>query len=229
MYNTQLGIFSSIDPKAEEYFSWSPYSYCGNNPIKRIDVNGEGWREFLNGLASSMTAAITIGAQAGIEVKAAGKPQFSLYGNRGSKDLVGVRDGEFTHIAQEDSPTRYGHSASFGGFGTSTETEVVKSTEIGVLPPYPGTNSEVPYEVEVEKGTKTVSVGTILSVQTTETAEIRTNKKTGIRESSKTNPKVSTSTVIVKPDVSLKASFIIGIDLSIDLGKIWNAFKELDK
>ena len=29
------------DPLAEKYYSYSPYVYCGNNPILRIDPNGK--------------------------------------------------------------------------------------------------------------------------------------------------------------------------------------------
>ncbi|MDR0825276.1 MAG: DUF4329 domain-containing protein [Prevotella sp.] len=32
--------FTTIDPHAEKYYSWSPYVYCFNNPIRLIDKNG---------------------------------------------------------------------------------------------------------------------------------------------------------------------------------------------
>lgn len=48
MYDPALGKFTTIDPKAEEYFSWSPYNYCGGNPIRRVDINGEGWGDVLD-------------------------------------------------------------------------------------------------------------------------------------------------------------------------------------
>lgn len=39
-----LGRFTTVDPLAEKYYSWSPYAYCGNNnPINAIDPNGEDW------------------------------------------------------------------------------------------------------------------------------------------------------------------------------------------
>lgn len=41
--------FISVDPLAEEYYSWSPYVYVGNNPIKRIDPTGMDWYEDKDG------------------------------------------------------------------------------------------------------------------------------------------------------------------------------------
>lgn len=35
--------FTSIDPLAEKYYSWSPYMYVGNNPLKYIDLDGKQW------------------------------------------------------------------------------------------------------------------------------------------------------------------------------------------
>jgi len=34
--------FTTIDPKAEEYYSQSPYVFASNNPVFYVDVNGEG-------------------------------------------------------------------------------------------------------------------------------------------------------------------------------------------
>ena len=38
-----LGRFSTVDPHAEKYYSWSPYHYAANNPIMIIDPNGKDW------------------------------------------------------------------------------------------------------------------------------------------------------------------------------------------
>lgn len=43
MQDPALGRFTTIDPMAEKYYNISPYAYCGNNPITRIDVNGKEW------------------------------------------------------------------------------------------------------------------------------------------------------------------------------------------
>jgi hypothetical protein len=40
--------FTTPDPLAEKYYSSSPYAYCANNPITRIDPDGCDWYEFEN-------------------------------------------------------------------------------------------------------------------------------------------------------------------------------------
>ncbi len=34
------GRFTTMDPLAEKYYSWSPYVYCMNNPMKYVDPTG---------------------------------------------------------------------------------------------------------------------------------------------------------------------------------------------
>jgi RHS repeat-associated protein len=54
MYDPTLGRFMTMDPLAEKYYPYSPYSYCLNNPIKNIDPDGRavetGWDIFNVGL-----------------------------------------------------------------------------------------------------------------------------------------------------------------------------------
>ena len=40
MYNPDWGRWFTQDPLAEKYYSWAPYCYCINNPVKYVDPNG---------------------------------------------------------------------------------------------------------------------------------------------------------------------------------------------
>ena len=40
--------FTSVDPLAEKYYSISPYAYCGNNPIIRVDKDCRDWDTVIN-------------------------------------------------------------------------------------------------------------------------------------------------------------------------------------
>ncbi len=40
-YDPELGRWHSPDPKAEKYFSYSPYNYCIDNPLNFIDPQGD--------------------------------------------------------------------------------------------------------------------------------------------------------------------------------------------
>lgn len=42
MYQSRLGRFTSLDPRMSEFAFQSPYAYAMNNPIRFIDVDGEG-------------------------------------------------------------------------------------------------------------------------------------------------------------------------------------------
>ena len=40
-YHPALSIWLSVDPMADKYPGVSPYAYCGNNPVRLVDPNGE--------------------------------------------------------------------------------------------------------------------------------------------------------------------------------------------
>ncbi|HRP03247.1 MAG TPA: RHS repeat-associated core domain-containing protein [Candidatus Kapabacteria bacterium] len=42
-YDYEIGRFTSVDPLWEKYAGWSPYQYCGNNPVNLVDFSGLNW------------------------------------------------------------------------------------------------------------------------------------------------------------------------------------------
>jgi len=44
-YYPAIGRFTTMDPLCEKYYSISPYAYCANNPVNRIDPDGREWKE----------------------------------------------------------------------------------------------------------------------------------------------------------------------------------------
>lgn len=45
-YYPAIMRFMTIDPLAEKYYNISPYAYCGNNPVNRIDPDGRDWYSY---------------------------------------------------------------------------------------------------------------------------------------------------------------------------------------
>ena len=40
MLDSKGGGFTTMDPLAEKYYSWSPYAYCLGNPVRNVDPTG---------------------------------------------------------------------------------------------------------------------------------------------------------------------------------------------
>ena len=43
-YDAVLGRFITVDALYDKHFKVSPYVYCGNEPVGRIDPDGNDWR-----------------------------------------------------------------------------------------------------------------------------------------------------------------------------------------
>jgi RHS repeat-associated protein len=56
-YDPAIGRFLTVDPHAENYLSWTPYNYVGNNPIRRIDPDGKDWDDVLDVVQTGLDVA----------------------------------------------------------------------------------------------------------------------------------------------------------------------------
>ena len=43
LYDPLLPTWDRMDPLCEKYYHISPYAYCANDPVNRIDLNGDDW------------------------------------------------------------------------------------------------------------------------------------------------------------------------------------------
>ena len=47
-YHPTLSIWLSVDPMSDKYPSTSPYTYCGNNPVRLVDPEGRDWGDYFD-------------------------------------------------------------------------------------------------------------------------------------------------------------------------------------
>ena len=71
-YDSLLGRTSTMDPKAEKYYSLSPYTWCAGNPVKYVDPDGR-WILGNNGKRVSYTKSRGFSKNAPEDVKKLGK------------------------------------------------------------------------------------------------------------------------------------------------------------
>ena len=126
-YFSALPVWDRVDPKCEKYYNISPYAYCANNPVNRIDVDGKDWFYTRSGtfLGSDFKSTDNIIIRE-LNIKALGSPSWQKnapkYIDRNLKDIelsVYAYSNIFTDIL-----IRYGYDMLKTGSG---KIEVAKT------------------------------------------------------------------------------------------------------
>jgi RHS repeat-associated protein len=218
-YEPSLGRFSTIDPKAEEYFSWSPYNYCGNNPIRRVDVNGEGWRDVAN-MAKSYVARKITQAAYGV-ARAVVKTADNIVKDIVENTTIQVK-GEVT-ISEELGLEI--NIKGVGGGGASVKTSEIKATSeytLGLDGDF-DSNLEVTTNNDLTVEVKGQVLGDGASVKYTQGADGTTSSEGGITTSTGL-PGVQTESALKlgsnTTEVSTGVAIGIKTPLDVNNGKI---------
>ena len=73
-YEGALGRFTSVDPLAEKFYSWSPYVYTFNNPLRFTDPTGMSpddglWNELKKILKQAASDILTVAGLSGEQIQ----------------------------------------------------------------------------------------------------------------------------------------------------------------
>ncbi len=109
---SDLPIWSSVDPLAEKHYYSSPYAYCGNNPVNRIDPDGRDW--FVNNRDGNLIFLKGVSKLTSEMSKQYGLGSVKNYERLGKDNMFGnkVSSGRFDDVLDQKFVTFEGSSSS---------------------------------------------------------------------------------------------------------------------
>ncbi|WP_277639209.1 RHS repeat domain-containing protein [Bacteroides graminisolvens] len=209
-----LGRFNMVDPMAEKYYSISPYVYVDNNPMKYIDPTGmlfsdppgnyfQNLWSYYKEVYKSVSVTFSAGLQAGASAKISNK-EVGAHLNVISSELEVLNNGEFS--ANNTSVTQ-GVDINVGVAGFSVTNEIKDN------------NNGTATKTETCK-----AHAAIFGAEAKTTSEHIENKNGTYTEVSK-----KTEVFVSDATLSVNAQVFVGAEVTVDISKIWKAFKDLIK
>ena len=141
-YDPVLGRWNSIDPSADNYCNWTPYAYCKNSPIMRIDIDGKD--------------DYVISSRGNILVRKVTSSNVDrvYYGQLGSSQYITIADKE---LLPQMLKAQLNYEEGFSTIGTTKNlNDAVKLFKFGA------DNTDVEWKIEAysNEGDNTFAIGT---------------------------------------------------------------------
>ena len=130
-YDPALGRWMSVDPLAEEFFSWNPYHYVHNNPLRFIDPTGMSADDIID--IDKKTGAITITEAAGEDIvrlinndKVEDSYSYGSNGSFSSDNIIDRNGSDITLTSVQIIPGSIDKAQAFYEFAAQSDVEFGK-------------------------------------------------------------------------------------------------------
>lgn len=94
LYDQQIGRWNQVDALAENNLTETPYCYVGNNPIGRIDPDGNDWRDVINGIGTAIADNMYPGSNTAAKTPASNINDFNTGNKIGQVVSILIGAGE---------------------------------------------------------------------------------------------------------------------------------------
>src|SRR5690554_7439755 len=130
-YDAALGRWMNVDPLAEEFFSWNPYHYVHNNPLRFIDPTGMSADDIID--IDKKTGAITITEAAGEDIvrlinndKVEDSYSYGSNGSFSSDNIIDRNGSDITLTSVQIIPGSIDKAQAFYEFAAQSDVEFGK-------------------------------------------------------------------------------------------------------
>lgn len=96
LFNSQTGTWFTPDPHAINYPSWSPYNFCGSNPIMRVDKDGKDWDVVVNHETKTITILANFTTYSGNLANETLQKSVDYWNSQSGKFNYSIKDGDKT-------------------------------------------------------------------------------------------------------------------------------------
>ena len=108
-YDSLLGRTSTMDPKAEKYYSLSPYTWCAGNSVRFIDPDGMYLLNEDGSKVDYLNNTLSENADDGVKIIVSAL-QLTEQGNKVLKSIVSAKHGIHLILSNEANDEKFGYT-----------------------------------------------------------------------------------------------------------------------